>query len=248
MNTEKAAAALLESRRSGTRIADLPEDARPAADTQCYAIQDAQMRSLGEIGGWKVGARNPEAEPNCAPLPKSLIFAAPHRFPTGRYPLQLVEAEVGFTFADDLPPRAAPYTEHDVLGAIASVHATIEVLESRYRDFRAVAPACVLADFASNGALVVGPGRSSDVRIDQTRLPLQVYCDDRLELECTGGNTAGDVFRLLTWLANHAAARCGGLRAGMVVTTGSCIGGYAVAPGTRVRAAFAGIPAVEATV
>ena len=84
-------------------------------------------------------------------------------------------------------------------------------------------------------------------RVDQTRQTVQLLCNDALAYEATGGNLAGDVFRLVTWLANHTAQRCGGLRAGQVVTTGSCTGVQSVAPATRVRAAFPGIDSAEAT-
>lgn len=247
-DTATAARLLLDARRMGRRVSSLPEAARPSSDAESYAIQDAQMRTLGPIGGWKVGARSPGAEPNCGPLPASLVLPSPQVFSRGRFPLQLVEAELAFRLARDLPPRGAPYTEPDVVAAISSVHATIEVLDSRYEDLRKIDSPSLLADFMSNGALVVGPGRTSDVRVDQTQAALEVYFDDRLELTITGGNAAGDVFRLLVWLANHAAQRSGGLRAGQVVTTGSCIGARPAPPGTRVRAVFAGIDSVEATV
>lgn len=248
--TDTAAAAhlLLDARAAGRRIAALPEHARPASDAESYTIQDKQMQTLGPIGGWKVGARSPNALPTCGPLPASLVLRSPQVFARGRFPLQLVEAELAFTMGRDLPPRGSPYTEHDVAAAIASVHATIEVLDSRYADFRQVDAQSLLADFLSNGALVVGPGRKSEVRVDQTQARLEVFFDDRPELEITGGNAAGDVFRLLVWLANHATGRTGGLRAGQVVTTGSCIGMRAAPPGTRVRAVFPDIDTVEATV
>ncbi len=128
------------------------------------------------------------------------------------------------------------------------MHATIELLDTRLAAFPNAEPATNLADSAANGALVVGPARTHDLRVDQPSLQLTVLCNGQPALQKTGGNTAGDVFRLLVWLANHAAARTGGLRAGQVVTTGSCFGAYKVAPGTHVRAVFDGIPPVEATV
>jgi 2-keto-4-pentenoate hydratase len=246
MDAKPAARLLLDARAERTRIGDLPAPARPASDADSYAIQDLVIRELGPIGGWKVGARTPESEPNCAPLPASLVFRSPHVF-AGQFPLCIVEAEVGFTIARDLPPRSTPYAERDVLAALASVHATIELLDTRLAGYPAVDPATNLADFGANGALVAGPPRTHDLRVDQPSLHLAVHCNGERVLEKTGGNTAGDVFRLLVWLANHAAARTGGLRAGQVVTTGSCIGAYKVAPGTHVRAVFDGIPPVEAT-
>lgn len=248
--TDTAAAAdlLLESRLHAHPVEALTENVRPRNDAESYAIQDAQMRTLGDIGGWKVGARSPDTEPTCAPLPAALVLSSPQRFAPGRFPLQLVEAELGFTIGHDLPPRPAPYTELDLVEAIASVHATIEIIGSRFRDFRKIDGQSLLADFLNNGALVVGPGRTSNVHVDQTRAALEVYFDDRLELEIIGGNTAGDVFRLLVWLANHAMHRVGGLRKGQVVTTGSCIGMRRAPPSTQVRAVFPGIDSVEATI
>jgi 2-keto-4-pentenoate hydratase len=225
----------------------LPASGEPRSDADAYAIQDQQIAALGAIGGWKVGASAPDAEPNCAPLPASLVMRSPQTFVPTRFPLHLVEAEVAFTIGRDLLRRASAYTIEDVASAIASVHAAIEILGSRFVDWRAQPALARLADFQTNGALVVGEGRASDTRVDQTRMTVRVDVAEAPALQVTGGNVAGDVFRLLAWLANHAAAR-GGLRAGEVVTTGSCIGAYAVPPGSRVRATFDGLAPVEVTV
>jgi 2-keto-4-pentenoate hydratase len=243
-----AARMLLDARTTGAPIASLPTDVQPQTAGEAYAIQDAQIAALGGIGGWKVGARAPDAEPNCAPLPRPLVFGSPHAFAPFRFPMHLVEAEIAFTLASDLPPRASAYTIDDVAAAVASVHAAIEILGSRYVDWRAQPPLAQLADFQNNGALVVGEGRATGTRIDQRATTVRVDVAESPALQVTGGNAAGDVFRLLAWLANHAAARSGGLRAGDVITTGSCIGAYAVPPQSRVRATFDGLRPVEVTV
>ncbi len=246
--TDIAAAArlLLDAREQRRPIDALPAHARPQSAAGAYALQDAQLRVLGPIGGWKVGARSPDSEPNCSPLPASLVFRSPQRF-AGRFPLHLVEAELAFTLSRDLPRRAQPYTADDVATAIGSVHAAIEVVASRFVSFRDQDPLSQLGDLQNNGALVVGAGRTTDTRVDQRCAMVRVDVDGVREIEATGGNTAGDVFRLLAWLANHAGARCGGLRAGQVVTTGSCIGVHGVSPGRLVRATFEGLAPVEVT-
>ena len=63
-----------------------------------------------------------------------------------------------------------------------------------------------------------------------------------------GGNPAGDVWRLLAWVANSCAARCGGLRKGELVTTGSCTGLLFAAPNVHVVAEFDGLGRVEVDV
>jgi 2-keto-4-pentenoate hydratase len=242
---EAAARQLLSARITGRAIALLPPGATPRSLEEAYAIQDAQMRALAPVGGWKVGAKSPDAEPTCAPLPASGIHASPHRFDATRFPLRLVEAEIGFRIGRDLPARARPYTEQDVLDAVASVHGTIELLATRFSDAGAVDALALLADFISHGALVVGAGDEVVRAIDQMRTRVQLYVDDVLDVDITGGNAAGDVVRLLGWLANHVAVRSGGLRAGDIVTTGSCIGMRPVPPGARVKAVVGNLPPVE---
>ncbi len=237
---------LLDARRQGAPLAALPEAERPADAAAAYAVQDAVVAALGGIGGWKVGAASPAAEPACSPLPAAGVVASGHEFPPGAFRLNGLEAEIAFKLAFDLPPRGSPYGEEDVLAAIATVHPAIEILDSRFVDMRAVDPLSALADFGSHGALVVGPGRTVDRRVDQTRQPVRLEAGERALYEGVGGNAAGDVIRLLAWLANHAAARCGGLRAGQVVTTGSCSGLTFARPPERVRALLAGIGACEA--
>ena len=54
------------------------------------------------------------------------------------------------------------------------------------------------------------------------------------------GNPAGDMIRLVTWLANVGAVWAGGLRAGQIVTCGSWTGATASPAARRVEAAFDG--------
>jgi 2-keto-4-pentenoate hydratase len=241
-----ATALLLDARRTRRLPAALPPAARPADATAAYAIQDELVAALGGIGGWKVGAASPTAEPGCSPLPAPGIVSSGHVFARHAFSVNGLEAELAFTLGCDLPPRAAPYAEADVLAALRSVHPVIEVVDSRFADMRAVDSLSALADFASHGALVVGPGRAAGLHVDQTTQAVRLEAGDALLYEGVGGNAAGDVFRLLAWLANHAAARGGGLRAGQVVTTGSCSGLTFARPPARVRAMLAGLGRCEA--
>jgi len=238
---ERAAALLVDARRSGRPLVALPPALSPTTIDGAYAIQDAVIRRLGGVAGWKVGARAPDAEPICAPIPTGRTFASPKRFGPNELRLRGIEAEIAFRIGRDLPPRSRPYTADEVATAVESAHAAIEVVESRFVDFRTAEPLAVLADSNSNGALAHGPPRGHAVRIDQTAQAAGLSFGGD-EVACTvGGNPAGDVWRLVAWLANHCAARCGGLRAGELVTTGSCTGLLFAPAGTRVVAELAGL-------
>jgi 2-keto-4-pentenoate hydratase len=238
---DAAAAALLHARARGALLPGLAAWTVPQDIGQAYAIQDAVAAALGPIGGWKVGAQGPHAEPTCAPLPASLIHRSPHVLATGSCSLRGIEAEIAVRIKHDLPPRPQVYTSSELASAIASVHPAIEVVCSRFTDFRKQGALSLLADSLSNGALIVGPGQAAPFPLDQAKQPVQLHFGMEQVAEATGGNPAGDIWRLLSWLANHVAARCGGLRAGQIVTTGSCTGMLFAGPDIDVSAVFPGI-------
>lgn len=246
-HAETAARLLVDARRTGRKLAHLPPECRPADKAAAYAIHDATMRELGAIGGWKVGAAGPDAEPGCAPLPASLFYPSPARLPAAKFGLLGIETEVAFRMVRDLPKRATPYSRDEVLAAVASVHPAIELVDSRYADMKAQDPLSLLADLQSNAGFVYGPARTHDLAIDQTRQAVKQMFDGAVTAERVGGNVAGDVIRLLVWLANHLAARGSGLTAGQFVTTGSCTGMMFTTPGSHVRSELPGLGVVEVT-
>ena len=71
------------------------------------------------------------------------------------------------------------------------------------------------------------------------------FMDGRLAEEGRGENVGGPL-RALTWVANELATHAGGLRAGDLVITGTCVAPIPIAPGARVRADFGDLGAIEA--
>jgi len=241
----RAAALLLQARATGNWLATLPDELSPVTESDAYAVQDVVMAEIGPVGGWKVGAKGIAAQPNCAPLAQSLIFPEGAALPPGLLRLRGVEAEIGFKLAQDLPPRAQPYAIEEVADYIESVHPTLEIVESRYIDFRQVAQFSVLADSNSNGALIVGAPIAVQTRDAYSALSVSLKFNGMEKCTATGGNPARDLLRLLAWLANHCTERCGGLRKGQVVTTGSHTGMLFAEAGTGVSAEFAGLGGVS---
>src|SRR4051794_28584734 len=151
-----AAELLVTARRSRQPLDGLPPALRPANADDAFAIQDRVMAALGErAGGWKVGLA-PNAAPSCAPLFASLIHASPLEIPAAAVPLLGVEGEIAVRIGRDLPPRATPYERADLLDAIESVCAAIEIVDSRYRQFLKALPEEKLADNVGNGGFVHG--------------------------------------------------------------------------------------------
>ena len=230
-----AARLLLSARRDPAQpLHSLPEAMRPRTEQQAYLVQRAIMSELGGIGGWKVGAPGPDGPISCAPLPMDGLQDSPGR---SAAPLRGVEAEIGVRLATGLPPRTQPYAPEDVLAAIGSAHPIIEVLQSRYVDADAVDPLSNLADSLSHGGLVIGPAIPDWRQIDLATERVWLLIDGA-EIRARTANPAGDMLRLLVWLANTGAHWAGGLQAGQVVTTGSWTGKDFAPAGAEVRAVF----------
>jgi 2-keto-4-pentenoate hydratase len=241
----EAAQALCRARRDGRRVMSslLPSHDRRAA----YAIQDATLAALGPIGGWKVGASAPGREPVCAPLPAEGLVPGGASLVGAAWHLRGVEAELAFRLGTDLPPRGLPYTRDEVADAIDAVLPVIEVAETRLVDWLDASPSALLADLLCHGGLVLGePAPFERAWLDLAHTEVVMHFDAQVVAHTVGEHTHPDVGALLVWLANEAAARGAGLRAGQVVTTGSCTGMLFASQGTAVRAEVKGLAPLHA--
>ena len=237
------AAAALAGARSGTPIAGIPEAARPQSEADSYTIQDAVMRRLGETpGGWKVGY-SPEGGIFCAPIYASRIHASPATLPASGFHVIGIECEIGFRVNQAFGARDLPYGRDEILSA-SSLHPTIEIVDSRYRDFRSLDRLQVLADNFSNGALVYGAAASNWQGMDLVHPPIAVTADGKEFAECTGLR-AGDPITLFVELVNFVANRRGGVPSGTFVTTGTHTGMVFTEPGARIRADYGPLGTVE---
>ena len=238
-----AAARALAAARAGQPIAALPEGAQPQTEPDSYAIQEAVLQRLGErVGGWKVGF-SPEGGIFCAPIYASKVHASPASLPAEGFHVIAIECEIGFRINQALSARAAPYSRDEVLAA-ASLHPTIEVVDSRYQDFRSLDRLQVLADNFSNGALVYGAAASGWQGMDLVHPPIEVTADGKHFADCTGLR-AGDPIGLLVDLVNHVANKRGGVPTGTFVTTGTHTGLVFTKPGVQIRADYGPLGRVE---
>ena len=238
MPSHDDAASLFLTARRGTapKLDGLPGALRPETESEAYAIQQAVIAGLGGVAGWKVGAPNPAATHfTCAPLPSGTVLDGPVTIEGSD---RGVEAEIAVRLGRDLPPRETPYTMDDIRAAIASAHPAIEVLESRFVDLAAAGALSGLADSLSNHSLVLGPAIAGWEQVNLLNESVRLLVDGK-EVKHGTANPAGEMLRLVVWLANEGAHWAGGLRAGQVVTTGSWTGKDYAEPGAEIIARFA---------
>lgn len=243
-----ASAAVITQARLGRtpRPLDLPLALRPCDAAEAYAVQDAVVRERGAIVGWKVGAASPQAQPARAALTRDSVWVAAAgeavHLPAAGFAVMGVEAELVYELGTDLPPRATPYSAAEVLAAMVSVRAAIEVCDTRFAAWARQGEWSRLADQACHGALIVGTGTRDAAAVQPLSQAVTLSVNGEVAVgQERWGNPAGDPLRLLVWLANEGARSLGGLRAGHWVTTGSCTGTVLVAPGAHVVADFPGL-------
>lgn len=241
-DTQRAAHMLAQAWRGGPPAPW--RDIEPPDRDCAFAVQRATLRHLagedtaapgaphtdtgdtgdtaGTLGGWKVGARGPQAEPACAPLPRSGLMPSGARLTGPRWAMRGVELELAIRLGRDLPPHP---TAAQMQQAVDSVLPVIEIVETRLADWKDSSPLAQMADLQSHGALVLGePQRVAPASLDLRTVEAYLAFDGQPVASTRGGNPAQDLWRLLEWLATHAASQGMPLRAGDVITTGSCTG------------------------
>lgn len=176
--------------------------------------------------------------------------------PFGANHMKVAEAEFAFRMGRDLPPRPSPYSVDEVLAAVATLHPAIEVPDSRFDDFTVVGAPQLIADNACAHQFVLGPSATVDWRsIDLVEhvvtgtvvgRPLQGGRNEPLTREGKGANVLGDPRVALAWLANELSGLGITLKAGQVVTTGTCLVPLPIQPGDRITMDFGVLGGVSA--
>jgi len=249
---ETAASTLWMHWQQSSRIRELPANCRPTDRAAGYAIQSKLAELSGQqVTGWKIAAtsRAGQAHINVdGPLAGRLLSKrvvddnAVYRRTavslTGNI-MRVAEAEFVFRLGRDLEKREAEYRLNEVMDAVESLLLGIEVPDSRYEDFTVVGAPQLIADDACASWFILGGEAAGSWRsIDLARHKVDGYRNGELTSHGTGANVLGDPRLALTWIANELSRFGDGMKAGQIVTTGTCITPIPIAPGDQVRMDF----------
>jgi len=242
-----AAATLWRNWTESTRIDELPELCRPIDRAAGYAIQSELARLSGQaVVGWKIAATSQAGQAHIGvdgPLAGCLlaerVLEDGSSISLSGNLMRVAEAEFAFRFGKPLPKRDRPYIVEEVLAAVDSLHPAIEIPDSRFYDCARVGAPQLIADNACACWLIVGPATRADWRLqDLARHTVVAYRNGTPAATGSGANVLGDPRVALTWLANELRTYSEGLRAGDLVTTGTCIVPLPIAPGDQILADF----------
>ena len=259
---ERAGEWLLEAHRSRATFAPLPAELAPRDADEAYAIQSefAGMRAgvLGQVTGYKIALTTPamramvglnDSVAGCM-LDKTILRHRPDavaRVRAADYVRLIVEFELGFELAEDLPAIGAPYDRKRVAGAVAAVMPALELADDRNADYKALPanPLMLIADNAWNEGAVLGAPVRQWQGVDLAALEGLATINAEKVGTGHGRDVMGHPLDALAWLANNLAARGLGLWRGDVVITGSLVTSKFPKQGDLVRFEAGSLGAVE---
>jgi 2-keto-4-pentenoate hydratase len=216
--------------RAGSKLSNLDETMRPRDRVEGYAIQAAiEQYSSQPLFGWKIAATSEAGQKHikvAGPMAGRILTETV--IPDGGTAsmegneMRVAEPEFAFRMRIDLPARAAPYSLQQVLDAVDTLHPAIEIPDSRFADFAGAGEAQLIADNACAHLFVLGPAAAADWRAMDLVEERPVTTMRGQRFVGHGRNVLGDPRVALAWLANELRQLGVTLKAGQIVTTGTC--------------------------
>jgi 2-keto-4-pentenoate hydratase len=259
MSHSPAADTLMAARLHHKRVAELPEPARPATSEEAYKSQDQVIARLlrhygGELIGYKIACTNAVAqeflktpEPFYGRLLSISTFDSPAALPASDFFMRIIESEFAFEFAHDLPPAGRPVERDEIVGALAGVLPSIEIVDSRFTHWTAVGLPSLIVDNASHGAWVKGNLVRKWHDLDLAAQPVALSVNGKVVQRGAGSAVLGHPLNALQWLIHRLHERGIILKAGHYVTTGVTTDIYDAQPGDHMVADFGPVGSVELT-
>ncbi|GAA4383575.1 2-keto-4-pentenoate hydratase [Tsukamurella soli] len=245
-DVSRAATALLDAEATRTDRRPVTDDWPELDLATAYQVQDELIRRKvadGEhIVGVKLGLTSRAKQrrlgidsPLVAWLTDAMVLQAGVPVPTGRLIHPRVEPEIVFVLGERLSGPGV--TAATAMAAVRSVSAGLEVIDSRFIDFRFTLPD-VVADNASSARFVVGGAerdpRSLDLALEACVLSVNGTVVD----SATGAAVQGHPAEALALAANALAERGIALEPGWVVLTGGMTDAVFIEPGDQIAAEF----------
>ena len=240
--------------QAGTVLDNIPDALRPRTRAEGYAVQALlESRSARPLFGWKIAATSVAGQAHInvdGPLAGRILAerVVPNGTPVrlGANRMRVAEIEFAFAMGRDLQPRRDLYSQAEVMDAVRTLHLALEVPDSRFADFQAAGAAQLIADSACADQFVLGPEVAPAWRHeDLARLHVVGTVPGRPPHEGSGANVLGDPRIALTWLANELSRHGVTLRAGQVVTTGTCVIPLPIEPGVTVAGDYGALGWME---
>lgn len=240
------AKALYEARRTRQAIEPFTDADPDLGMADGYVIAQ-QLTSMlvsdgDEVIGYKVGLTSKPMQqmigvdsPDHGPVLGSTVYADGDAVSLSRFIQPKIEAEIAFVLGAGL--RGPGVTLDQARQAVAAMVAAVEIVDSRFADWR-IRLADTVADLASNGAVAVSSRRVPLGDLDPRLIGMVLTRSGELVDTGAGAAALGDPLAVVAWLANTLGEMGAGLEAGQLVMTGALHAAVPMHAGDVFRAEF----------
>jgi 2-oxo-3-hexenedioate decarboxylase len=243
---ESAAQILLDAEASRTDRTPITDEWPELDLDTAYRVQDeliaCKVAAGDKVVGVKLGLTSRAKQirmgidsPLTAWLTESMVIPVGEPIPTRELIHPRVEPEIVFVMGEQLSGPGV--TAARAMEAVESVYAGMEVIDSRYIDFKFTLPD-VVADNASSSRFVIGGVQRKPEDLDLALEACVLQVDGEVVATATGAAVQGHPAEALALAANSLARRGVAIDAGWIVLTGGLTDAVFVTPGTQVTAEF----------
>lgn len=243
------ATVLNTARMNAQPIAQLSSRVTGFSRADAYSIQETQLQRRlqdGELqAGWKMGLTS-EAKRKQMNLDSPLYGFLTNRMQVpngGRFVLShaihpKIEPEVAFRITQDL---AGNVSREQVLSACSGVAACLEILDSRYEQFKYFSMEDVISDNSSSSHFVVGPWLEKFDNVDLANLKMEMSVDGKVVQSGNSRDISGDPVVSVQQLCQLLAERGQILKASSIVLAGAATAAVELKSGMRIDLAVEGL-------
>ena len=247
----KAAEILYNSRINLERIEKLPKDCTPQTFKEAYDIQDELVKKYLKADknnlliGKKIGCTNKAAQIQLN-IKESFfgnmflknISKSESIMNSENYFSPFVEPEFSFVMKEELNISKAPYRPEIVYESISAVLPSIEVVDSRFKDWTVVGIKNLIADNAVHAHWIYGDEINNLNSINFNNHSVDLLINGKLIDKGNSNNVMENPINSLTWLINNLALSGKSLPKNFYVSTGTCTPAIPIKKGDKVMADF----------
>jgi 2-oxo-3-hexenedioate decarboxylase len=161
-----------------------------------------------------------------------------------------IEPEIGFRTSREL---RGTITRDEALSACSEIYAALEILDSRFKDFKYFSLPDVIADNASSSYFVPAASRLTIAEfqrsgLDLRNLEMKMFVNDQLAQSALSSAISGDPVQSIIELCAILESQGRTLPAGSLVLSGAATQAVQMESGMRVRLEVTGLPPVGVSV
>jgi 2-keto-4-pentenoate hydratase len=228
-----------DARRARTKYGNIPDALKPASIADAYRAQEAYYRLAepvyGPVAGVKVATTTKVMQqlmgidhPCGGAIFARTIHSSPARIAKSDFVNLRIESEIALKLGSDMPASGTTWTAENVVPHVAGAMPAYELIEDRNAVYTETNAVSMIIENCWNGGVVIGAPKP--VKPEQI---IGVAGRQTLNGKPVGEGKSENPYATLAWLANLLAERGRGLKAGMVVITGSLIPTFSIQPSDR---------------